>query len=145
MLIRKMTIEDYDNIFNLWLSTPGIGLNTIDDSRAGIEKYLLRNPNTCFIAEENNNVIGSIMSGHDGRKGFIIHTAVKACKQKRGIGSMLVNAALASLKNEGINKVALVAYANNKIGNTFWEKHGFYARTDITYRDKKLIPLELIK
>jgi len=67
MNIRKMSIEDYEQIYDIWLKS-GNGLNDIDDSKAGIQKYLTRNPNTCFVAEENGNIIGSIMSGHDGRK-----------------------------------------------------------------------------
>jgi len=140
-----MAIDDYDDIFNLWLNTPGMGLNTSDDSRDGIEKYLLRNPNTCFVAVVNEEVVGTILSGHDGRRGFICHTAVKVCKRKHGIGNALVEAAMEALKNEGINKVALVAYADNVIGNEFWEKQGFAVRTDLTYRDKEINKLELIK
>ncbi|MFY9505345.1 MAG: GNAT family N-acetyltransferase, partial [Caldicoprobacterales bacterium] len=73
MIIRRMTIDDYDQIYNLWLNTPGMGLNDIDDSRQGINKYLQRNPNTCFVAEKNTKLIGVIMSGHDGRRGYVHH------------------------------------------------------------------------
>ena len=54
--IRQMTIEDYDGVYNLWINTPGMGLNTVDDSREGIAKYLKRNPTTCFVAEDNGDV-----------------------------------------------------------------------------------------
>lgn len=85
MKIRKMTIDDYDGIYRLWTDTPGLGLNAADDSRDGIQKYLLRNPNTCFVAEKNAAVIGVIMSGHDGRRGYIYHTAVKVSERNKGI------------------------------------------------------------
>ena len=62
MHIRKMLPKDYDCVYNLWLKIPGMGLNTTDDSRAGILKYLKRNPNTCFVAETDNEIIGVIMS-----------------------------------------------------------------------------------
>ena len=144
MLIRKMTIDDYDSIYRLWLNTPGMGLNTTDDSKAGIEKYLLRNPNTCFVAEENNEIIGVILSGHDGRRGYIHHTAVKVSQRTQGIGSSLLDRAMAALNDEGINKVALVVFKRNEIGNAFWENRGFTVRNDLVYRNKNINPLDRI-
>ena len=85
MTIRTMNIEDYEKVYDLWVHTKGMGLNTTDDSREGIAKYLLRNPNTCFVAEDNEKLIGIIMSGHDGRRGFIHHTTVK--QEYRGTGN----------------------------------------------------------
>lgn len=136
MKIRLMTIDDYDGAIKLWHNTPGMGLNDADDSREGIEKYLARNPSTCFVAVDGGAVVGTIMSGHDGRRGFIIHTAVAQSHQRQGVGKALANAAVAALSAEGITKAALVAYSANAIGNDFWEKQGFLARTDLTYRDK---------
>lgn len=90
MLIRKMTIQDYDGVYSLWLDAPGMGLNAADDSREGIAKYLIRNPNTCFIAENNGEIIGVILSGNDGRRGFIHHTAVRVSERGQGIGRAIV-------------------------------------------------------
>ena len=67
--IRVMSINDYDGVYDLWINTPGMGLNSTDDSREGIEKYLNRNPTSSFVAECNGMIIGVIMSGHDGRRG----------------------------------------------------------------------------
>jgi len=144
MQIRKMTVSDYDRIYRLWLDTPGMGLNTTDDSKGGIEKYLHRNPNTCFVAEKGSEIIGVIMSGHDGRRGYIHHTAVKVSERARGVGSALVDSAVAALKDEGIHKVALVVFHHNAVGNTFWENRGFTVRDDLIYRNKSLTQLERI-
>ncbi len=139
-----MTIEDYEEVYSLWLHTKGMGLNTIDDSKEGIAKYLLRNPNTCFVAEEKGEIIGVIMSGHDGRRGFIYHTTVKIEHRGKGIGKKLVNAALEALEMEGIHKVALVAFEKNELGNVFWEKVGFTVRNDLVYRNKNIHELNNI-
>lgn len=139
MDVRKMTIDDYNDIYRLWLSTPGMGLNTADDSKEGIEKYLRQNPNTCFVAEKEGEIIGVIMSGHDGRRGYIHHTAVKETERGYGVGSALLEHAMNALKAEGIHKVALVVFSKNEIGNHFWEKHGFTVRDDLVYRNKKII------
>lgn len=122
MQIRTMTIQDYEQVYALWLSTPGMGLNDKDDSPEGIARYLQRNPTTCFVAEENGVVIGALLSGHDGRRGYVSHTAVARDFQRRGIGTALVQHMLAAMRGEGICKVNLVAFARNTQGNAFWEK-----------------------
>ena len=138
MHIRIMTIDDYTEVYSLWINTPGMGLNNIDDSRHGIDKYLRRNPTSCFVAEYSSKIVGVIMSGHDGRRGYIHHTAVHIDYRKQGIGKKLVESALNALDKEGIIKVALVAFSNNSSGNVFWEKMGFTSREDLTYRNKNI-------
>ena len=142
MEIKKMTIDDYEDVYKLWLKTPGMGLNNIDDSKEGIDKFLKRNPNTCFIAKIKDKVVGVILCGLDGRRGDIYHTAVDINNRKKGIGELLVNYALDALKTEGINKVALVVFSKNDVGNSFWENRGFIIRKDIKYRNKELVELE---
>lgn len=138
MNIRPLTAADYPQIYALWQQTPGMGLNNLDDSPEGIARYLQRNPSTCFAAEEDGELVGVILSGHDGRRAFIYHLAVAEDWQRRGIGSALLNAALQALRAEGIHKAALVVMARNLKGNAFWEKVGFNPRPDLVYRDKVL-------
>lgn len=138
MLIRTMTISDYDAVYALWLSCAGMGLNSLDDSREGIGRFLLRNPSTCFVAENAGEISGAIMAGHDGRRGYIYHTAVRPGCRRQGIGSALVRAAMEALREEGISKTALVAFARNEAGNAFWERMGFTAREDLVYRNCSL-------
>ena len=135
---RVMTIDDYDAVYNLWINTPGMGLNSTDDSRDGIEKYIKRNPTTSFVAEHDGRVVGVIMAGHDGRRGYIHHTAVLPAYQKCGMAKKLVNCAMTALEAEGIHKVALVAFEKNGIGNGFWEHLGFTRRDDLVYRNKNI-------
>ena len=141
MEIRNMQLDDYDSVYALWLSCPGMGLNNLDDSREGITKYLARNPDTCFVAVEDGRIIGSILTGHDGRRGYISHTAVSPSHQRQGIGKQLVEVALDALKQQDINKVNLVVFARNEKGNAFWEKMGFTQRPDIIYRNCTLVDM----
>jgi ribosomal protein S18 acetylase RimI-like enzyme len=136
MELSTMTIADYDEVFGLWKDTPGMGLNSLDDTKEGIEKYLKRNPATCFVARDHERLVGVILSGHDGRRGFIHHTAVEVSERKKGIGRKLVDRALDALKREGIHKVAFVVFKTNEIGNAFWERIGFEERKDLIYRNK---------
>ena len=141
MTIRTMTEQDYTSLYALWTSCSGMGLNDIDDSKEGICCFLARNPSTCFVAEENETIIGAIMVGNDGRRGYIYHTAVAPTLQKRGIGTALVQAAIEALKQIGITKVVLVAFEKNEAGNRFWEKQGFSKREDLIYRNKALVQM----
>lgn len=136
--IRTMAPTDYDAVYALWMSCAGMGLNNLDDSREGIDRFLKRNPQTCFVAEHENRIIGVIMTGSDGRRGFIYHTAVDSAYRKQGIGSRLVDTALTALKKQGIHKAALVVFEKNAAGNAFWEKAGFTSREDLVYRNKAL-------
>lgn len=141
MIIRPLTNEDYPALYALWLKCEGMGLNDVDDSPTGIARYLARNPGTSFAAEEDGALIGAIMAGHDGRRGTIHHTAVHPDYRGRGAGKALVEHALAALKAEGITKVNLVVFTRNENGNAFWEKMGFSARNDLTYRNRALVEM----
>ena len=138
MNIRTMDITDYEDVYSLWLSCKGMGLNNLDDSKDGIERFLERNPETCFVAEKDNKIVGVIITGNDGRRGYIYHTAVNPDYRKQGIASALVNTALEALETIGINKVALVVFERNQSGNEFWEKIGFTQRDDLIYRNKTI-------
>lgn len=138
MNIRTMTIDDYDKVYDLWINTPGMGLNSADDSRDGIGRFLSRNPSTCFVAEEDGRIVGAIMAGHDGRRGYIYHTAVLPQYRRRGIARRLVESAMSALESDGINKAALVVFGRNETGNGFWESMGYISRDDLVYRNKNI-------
>ena len=137
---RLMTIDDYEEVYDLWIKC-GNGLNNKDDSREGIEKYLKRNPSTSYVAVLDGNVVGCILCGHDGRRGIIQHTCVSSDCRRMGIGKELVNLAIDALLREGINKVLLVAFKKNEGGNAFWESQGFTLREDLNYRNKALVEM----
>ncbi len=136
-------MADYPAVLDLWLHTPGMGLNSLDDSEEGIRSYLARNPETCFVAREGEALVGAILAGHDGRRGFIYHLAVRVEARGRGIGEALVKRAEEALQNEGIHKVALVVFAKNEGGNAFWGKVGYDAREDLVYRSRVISKAEM--
>ena len=144
MKIRKMTIEDYEKVYALWLSCKDMGLNDLDDSRDGIKKYLERNPDTCFVAEEGEEILGAVLAGNDGRRGIFSHTAVSPEHRHQRIGRALVETALEAFRKLGIHKVNLVVFSRNEAGNAFWEKMGFTKREDLTYRNYLIDQLKRI-
>ncbi|MCM1578677.1 MAG: GNAT family N-acetyltransferase [Ruminococcus sp.] len=138
MTIRLMNISDYDSVYDLWLSCKGMGLNDIDDSREGIARFLERNPETCFVCESGGEIIGVIMAGNDGRRGYIYHTAVREDFRRQGIAARLLDSVISAFSDLGISKTALLVFGRNKAANDFWETMGFNKRTDIIYRDRAL-------
>lgn len=135
MTIRTMTMEDYDQVYKLWSGIKGFGIRTMDDSREGVEKFIKRNPSTSVVAEEEGNIIGAILCGHDGRRGCMYHVCVAGEFRNRGIGHELALEAMERLKEEGINKVSLIAFKSNAVGNEFWKKVGWTFREDLNYYD----------
>ena len=138
--IRKVTIEDYDQLLALWNSTEQSrrALNPVDDSREGIERYLKRNPDTCFAAVSDGKIIGVILTGHDGRRAIIHHMCVHPDYRRMGIAGRLVKEAEQALQKEGIQKIFGLVFKDNDTANAFWESQGYSLRTNLNYRNKSL-------
>ena len=134
-MVRVMTIEDYDQVKELWNSIKGFGIRSMDDSREGVARFLKRNPTTSVVAEEDGKVVGAILCGHDGRRGCLYHVCVHKDYRMRGIGKSMVAFAMEALKKEEINKVSLIAFTKNDIGNAFWKEIAWTKREDLNYYD----------
>jgi ribosomal protein S18 acetylase RimI-like enzyme len=132
MDIRVMTSQDYDAVYALWMRSKNMGFNNLDDSREGVDRLLRRNPNTSFVAMDGEKLTGVILSGQDGRRGYIYHMCVAEAYRRQGIGSKLVERCLTALKAEGINKVALLVFNRNEAGNAFWTGIG-WKKSDVNY------------
>lgn len=135
MTVRTMTIEDYEGVYELWMTIKGFAIRSIDDSRAGVERFLRRNPTTSVVAVEGGKIVGSILCGHDGRRGCLYHVCVHADYRMRGIGKNMVVFCMNALKEEEISKVSLIAFTRNDIGNAFWNRIGWTRRLDLNYYD----------
>ena len=133
--IRPMKIEDYDDVFKLWSSINGFAIRSIDDSKEGVEVFLKRNPTTSVVAVEDSNVVGAILCGHDGRRGCFYHVCVQKEYRRHGIGKAMVVYCMEALRKEHINKVSLIAFTKNDIGNAFWKSIGWTKREDLNYYD----------
>ena len=135
MTVRTMTIEDFDQVHALWMTISGFAIRSIDDSREGVGRFLRRNPTTSVVAEEDGKIVGSILCGHDGRRGCLYHVCVHKDYRMRGIGKAMVVYAMNALKAEEISKVSLIAFTRNDIGNAFWNRIGWTRRLDLNYYD----------
>lgn len=130
MHYRTMTIDDYDATIDLWSGSEGVRLRDAD-SRAGIEKYLRRNPGLSFVAEVEGQLVSTIMAGHDGKRGYVQHLSVADSQRRKGIATQLVSLCLAALKHEGILKSHLMILPENETAKQFWASQGWICRSDI--------------
>ena len=128
----------------LWESIHGFALRSIDDSEKGIEKFLRRNPNTSIVATYNDEIIGTILCGHDGRTATFYHVCVAENFRRRGVGKMMVVAAMKALQEEEINTISLIAFTNNDVGNAFWNGMGWTKRSDANQYNFKLNDANII-
>ena len=117
------------------MTISGFAIRSIDDSRIGVERFLRRNPTTSVVALEDGKIVGSILCGHDGRRGCLYHVCVHRDYRMRGIGKAMVVFAMNALKAEEISKVSLIAFTKNDIGNAFWNQIGWTKRLDLNYYD----------
>ncbi len=133
--IRTMTPEDYEQVYELWCGIHKFAMRSIDDSKEGVERFLKRNPSTSVVAVSEGQVIGSILCGHDGRRGGLYHVCVREDCRNRGIGKAMVTSCMWRLREEKINKVSLVAFRDNEVGNQFWHEEGWILREDLNCYD----------
>lgn len=130
MQYRPMQLSDYDGLMQLWRGCPGLSLRDAD-SLEGTERYLRRNPGLSFVAEEQGAIVGSLMAGHDGRRGYIQHLAVAPGLREQGVASRLVEHCLAALKAQGIVKSHVHVLDSNTLGRGFWSRRGWVHRAEV--------------
>lgn len=135
--ISQFTIESFDGVYSLWNQTEGIGLSECD-TRQGLDAYLSRNPGMSFIAEANGEIVGAVLSGHDGRRGYVHHLAIRKDFQNQGLGRQLVEKCISALKEIGIGKCHIFIFNDNSNGIDFWKSIGWTQRSDISIISKNI-------
>ena len=132
-----MSARDYDRVVSLWRTVQGIGLDDESDSRSGIARYLKQNPGLSFVAYCGDRMVGAVLSGHDGRRGYLHHLAVAASHRRQGIGQGLVARCLRALASRHIPKCNIFLFRTNAPGRAFWEHNGWKLRPDLRVLQKK--------
>ena len=107
----------------LWEATEGVALGDAD-AQPEIEKFLARNPGLSRVALVDERVVGTILVGHDGRRGLIHHLAVAPSVRRLGVGRRLVGDGIAALAQAGVRKCHLLVFADNAGGRAFWASIG---------------------
>lgn len=144
-MVKVMTIDDYEDVYKLWMKMKGFAMRSVDDAKEGVSRFLHRNPATSVVAIEDGKIVGSILCGNDGRRGCFYHVCVDPDYRRRGIGKKMVVFSMEALKREQISKVSIIAFTKNDIGNAFWKQMGFTKREDLNYYDFILNTENIVK
>ena len=129
-MIRAFTAGDHPAATALWQATPGVGLSAADEFQA-IEIFLARNPDLSFVAQDGNELVGTILCGHDGRRGLIHHLVTALSHRRQGLGRRLLRRALDAVQREGITKCHLLVFRSNAEGLAFWRAIGATERKEL--------------
>lgn len=138
MKISEMKIKDYDEVFALWKNTEGMGLHKQADSRKGIARYLRRNPGLSLVARDEGKLVGTVLCGYDGRRGYLFHLAVDKTCRKKGVGKAMVDRALSKLASIGITKCLIFVFGKNRTGRKFWKHTGWTEQPDVRIMTKDI-------
>ena len=136
--IKPMVIADYNEVVALWRDADGVGLNE-SDTRSAIASYLQRNPRMSFVARDGKKLVGAVLCGHDGRRGYLHHLAVAASHRRKGLGTQLVAKSLAGLKRLQIQKCNIFLFTDNADGECFWTRTGWKKRLDLCLVQTNLV------
>lgn len=137
--IRHMTEDDYDAVYALWKSTPGIGLSEADERR-NIASFLAQNRGLSFVAEADGRLAGAVLGSCDGRRGYLHHLAVAPVCRRSGVGTALVERSLEALRGRGVRRCHIFVMADNAEGQRFWGRVGWFRRDDLLVMSKDLAP-----
>ena len=83
-------------------------------------------------------LVGAVLCGHDGRRGYMHHLAVQTAYRRQGIGQALVEHCLARLKAAGIDKCHIFVYSANQAGQAFWKKTGWVLRANLVLMSRRV-------
>ncbi len=139
LVFQPMLPDHYDRVIELWRASKGVGLRS-DDSREGITAFLRHNPGLSFVALSDGKVVGAVLCGSDGRRGYLHHLAVAPPFRGKGVGRLLVDSCLAALDDAGIRKAHVHVFADNLDGQAFWDRTGWARRTDMLIMSRDIRP-----
>ena len=125
--IREFTPGDSLLALTLWKSSEGIGLSAADEPER-IAGYLARNPGMSYTAWDGESLVGAVLCGHDGRRGYLHHLAVDRAYHGQGIGRALVDRCHAALRAQDIDKVHIFVYRENETALSFWKGVNYVPR-----------------
>ncbi|MDO7906930.1 GNAT family N-acetyltransferase [Paenibacillus sp. JX-17] len=125
--LRLMQMTDHEQMMALWEKSDGVVVSEAD-TPTELAQFLQRNPGLSYVAEQDGQIIGTVLGGHDGRRGFLYHLAVEQAHRGRRLGQRLAEACLHSLAEQGITKCHIFVVADNEDGQRFWTRCGWEKR-----------------
>lgn len=119
-----MTTADLPSALRLWDQAEGVELD-LGDGHDELVRYLERNPGCSHVAVADGILVGAVLAGHDGRRGYLYHLAVAQTARGAGLGRLLVERAVAALRQQGIPRALILVVRDNAAGFAFWRRCGW--------------------
>ena len=117
--------DDYPAVYTLWKNAgSGIQLSRSDEPEE-IKKKLERDPDLFLVAEVNQQIVGTVLGGYDGRRGLMYHLAVAKNWRRQGIGGKLVQKLEENLRKKGCIRYYLMVTKDNHTAIEFYRKRGW--------------------
>ncbi|NLT74082.1 MAG: GNAT family acetyltransferase [Chloroflexi bacterium] len=136
--IRPFEMSDYDAVYALWLAgAPGIEIRP-SDGREEVARRCQRDRELFLVAEGDGAIIGVVMGGWDGRRGWIHHLAVAPDFRGLGLGRSLVAAIEERLCEVGCLKVNLLVRRENRAARQLYEHLGYREAPTLVAMGKEL-------
>lgn len=128
--IREFLPSDYDAVMTIWQSADGVTIRDVD-AREPLTAYLVQHRGLSFVAVTDDQVVGAVLCGTDGRRGYLNHLAVSPAWRRHGIGRGLAERCITALHERGIEKCHLMVKSGNLDGQAFWTRLGWSERADV--------------
>jgi len=145
MKIENFSLQFYEDVVIIWKKT-GISI-TSSDTKKEVNVMLNKNPDLCLIAKIDEKVIGVVMGGFDGRRGYVHHLAIDPEYQRKGYGKLLMDELTERFQKKRVHKVHHFIEKHNKDVINFYRKLGWEIRNDLVMMsfvpDKKLYMLKI--
>lgn len=135
--LAAMRPDDYDGVVALWQQSEGVGQSP-GETREWLASYLDRNPGLSRVARHERRLVGAVLCGHDGRRGYLYHLAVAPAQRGRGVGRALVEDCLSRLAALGIARATVCVFGHNEAGLAFWRRLGWRPREDLNVLQQDL-------
>jgi ribosomal protein S18 acetylase RimI-like enzyme len=121
----------------LWKSIEaGVNIGR-SDTPEEIQKKLKRDPDLFLVAEQNQEIVGTVIGGYDGRRGMIYHLAVHKTVREQGVGALLLGEVEKRLQAKGCVKCYLLVLADNELAVHFYENRGWYEMNEVRIMGKE--------
>jgi ribosomal protein S18 acetylase RimI-like enzyme len=130
MVIRTFAPTDYASAHALWLASDGVGMSP-GDEEPQVAAFLARNPGLSLVAFDGERLVGVVLCGHDGRRGYLYHLAVAPSHRRRGLARQLVERCLSGLRAAGIQRAQVSVFDTNGLAKSFWSTVGGSLRGDL--------------
>ena len=135
--IRIMDVSDIPASIELWKNIKGLAIRG-SDNISDLSEHVNMNFRHNFVATSGNQLVGTVLGGFDGRRGYIYHLAVHEDFRRKNTGKELMERCFQSFREINVTKCHMMVLKDNIGAQEFYAKIGCELRTEILVFSKTL-------